>query len=64
FWRIYQHEFFTGMADVAETRVLSPCGVIGSGFPESSLERGLSMEPHALVCDGGSTDMGPASLGT
>ena len=52
------------MADVAETRVLSPCGVIGSGFPESSLERGLSMEPHALVCDGGSTDMGPASLGT
>lgn len=49
---------------MAEARVLSPCGVLGSGFPESSLERGLSMFPHTLVCDGGSTDMGPASLGT
>jgi len=49
---------------VTESRVLSPCGVLGSGFPESSLERGLLMGPHALVCDGGSTDMGPASLGT
>ncbi len=49
---------------MAEVRVLSPCGVIGSGFPESSFERGLSLGPHVIACDGGSTDMGPASLGT
>ncbi len=47
-----------------EVRVLSPCGVIGSGFPESSFERGLSMKPHVIACDGGSTDNGPASLGS
>ena len=46
-----------------EARVLSPCGVIGSGFPESSFERGLSMKPHIIACDGGSTDNGPAFLG-
>ena len=46
-----------------EARVLSPCGVIGSGFPESSFERGLSMKPHVIACDGGSTDNGPAFLG-
>lgn len=49
---------------MAEVRVISPCGVIGSGFPESSFERGLSLRPHLIACDGGSTDMGPASLGT
>ena len=49
---------------MAEVRILSPCGVIGSGFPESSFGRGLSLRPHVIACDGGSTDMGPASLGT
>ena len=46
-----------------EARALSPCGVIGSGFPESSFERGLSLKPHVIACDGGSTDNGPAFLG-
>lgn len=46
-----------------EARVLSPCGVIGSGFPEASFARGLSMAPHIIACDGGSTDNGPAFLG-
>jgi len=49
---------------VAEIRVLSPSGVLGSGFPEASFERGLSLRPHVIGCDAGSTDMGPASLGT
>lgn len=49
---------------MAEIRVLAPNGVIGSGFPETSFERGLSLRPHVIGCDGGSTDMGPASLGT
>lgn len=47
-----------------EVRVLAPTGVIGSGFLESSFERGLSLEPHVIACDGGSTDPGPAFLGT
>lgn len=46
-----------------EARALSPCGVIGSGFPEASFKRGLSMKPHVIACDGGSTDNGPAFLG-
>ncbi len=49
---------------MSEVRVLAPNGVIGSGFLESSFERGLSLEPHVIACDGGSTDTGAATLGT
>jgi hypothetical protein len=44
--------------------VLSASGQIGSGFLESSFARGISLEPHAIACDGGSTDAGPAHLGS
>ena len=47
-----------------EIRILSPTGVIGSGFLESSFERGISMKPHVIPCDAGSTDPGPAHLGS
>lgn len=47
-----------------EIRILSPTGVIGSGFLESSFERGISMKPHVIACDAGSTDPGPAFLGS
>ncbi len=47
-----------------EIRILSPTGVIGSGFLESSFERGISMKPHVIPCDAGSTDPGPAFLGS
>ena len=47
-----------------EIRILSPTGVIGSGFLESSFERGISMKPHVISCDAGSTDPGPAFLGS
>jgi len=30
----------------------------------SSFERGISLEPHVIACDGGSTDAGPAHLGS
>jgi len=46
-----------------EVRVLAPNGVIGSGFLETSFERGVALEPHVIACDGGSTDAGPAFLG-
>jgi hypothetical protein len=49
---------------MAEVRVLSASGQIGSGFLESSFERGISLEPHVIACDGGSTDAGPAHLGS
>jgi hypothetical protein len=49
---------------MTEVRVLSASGQIGSGFLESSFARGISLEPHAIACDGGSTDAGPAHLGS
>lgn len=49
---------------VMEVRVLSATGVCGSGFQESSLERSLEMKPHFIGCDCGSTDPGPAPLGS
>jgi hypothetical protein len=47
-----------------EIRILSPTGVCGSGFVESSFEKALSQQPHLIGCDGGSTDPGPAYLGS
>jgi hypothetical protein len=44
--------------------VLSASGQIGSGFLESSLARGIELAPHVIACDGGSTDAGPAHLGS
>ncbi len=47
-----------------EIRVLSASGQIGSGFMESSFARGISLKPHVIACDGGSTDAGPHHLGS
>lgn len=47
-----------------EIRVLSPTGVCGSGFLESSFEQALAQKPHFIGCDAGSTDPGPTYLGT
>jgi hypothetical protein len=49
---------------MTEVRVLSASGQIGSGFLESSFARGISLEPHVIACDGGSTDAGPYHLGS
>jgi hypothetical protein len=46
-----------------EFRVLSPTGVMGSGFLESSFEAALACRPHVIGCDAGSTDPGPSHLG-
>lgn len=46
-----------------EVRILSPCGMLGYGFPEGSFRRGMEAEPHAIVVDAGSTDAGPHKLG-
>lgn len=47
-----------------EIRILSPTGVCGSGFLESSFESALAQRPHFIGCDAGSTDPGPEYLGS
>ena len=47
-----------------ETKVLIPAGMLGAGFTEAALERGIALGAHAIAIDGGSTDSGPYYLGT
>lgn len=42
--------------------VLVPIGALGLGVSEEGVRIGLSMSPHAIACDAGSTDSGPAYL--
>jgi hypothetical protein len=46
-----------------EIRVLAGNGCLGTGFKPESLERGVSLNPHVIACDAGSTDSGPSALG-
>ncbi len=47
---------------MAEVRVLSATGMLGSGFPAESLERAVSWGPDFIGCDSGSSDFGPFPL--
>jgi len=44
--------------------VIVPTGALGVGVRESDLEAGLAAGAHAIACDAGSTDSGPAYLAT
>jgi hypothetical protein len=46
-----------------DIRILSPCGMLGYGFPEESFLNGMAEDPHGIVVDAGSTDAGPHKLG-
>lgn len=46
-----------------ELKILSPCGILGYGFPKDSFVRGIERKPDAIVVDAGSTDAGPHKLG-
>ena len=46
-----------------KTTILSPCGILGYGFPAASFEKALTESPDAIVVDAGSTDAGPHKLG-
>jgi hypothetical protein len=46
-----------------EIKILSPCGMLGYGFPASSFLNGVRQEIHGIVVDAGSTDAGPHKLG-
>lgn len=45
------------------TTIVSPCGILGYGFPEESLDRAMECNPDAIIVDAGSTDAGPHKLG-
>lgn len=45
-------------------RLLSVCGLLGYGYPEDSLRRGMQAKPALLGVDAGSTDPGPYYLGS
>ncbi|MBR6029142.1 MAG: acyclic terpene utilization AtuA family protein [Clostridia bacterium] len=45
------------------TTIISPCGILGYGFPLASLEAAMTQSPDAIVVDAGSTDAGPHKLG-
>ncbi|MYR92458.1 acyclic terpene utilization AtuA family protein [Streptomyces sp. SID8374] len=48
---------------VASVGVLVPSGMLGAGFPEATIERGLALGADVICVDGGSTDSGPYYLG-
>lgn len=45
-------------------RVVTPSGMLGSGWPDGTLERGIELGVDVFTCDGGSTDSGPYYLGS
>lgn len=47
-----------------EINVLAATSMLGAGYLESSLEKGLSWNADFIGCDAGSTDGGPSRLGT
>lgn len=44
-------------------KILSPCGILGYGYPKDSFMAGIDEKPDAIVVDAGSTDAGPHKLG-
>ncbi len=52
------------MIATSEYRLLATSGLLGYGFPETSLKAGLAREPDMIGVDGGSTDPGPYYLGS
>ncbi len=47
-----------------EIRILSATGMLGSGFREETLKRAMTLKPHFIGADSGSTDPGPYYLGS
>lgn len=52
------------MAKREEFRMLATSGLLGYGFPEASLKRGMECKPDIIGVDGGSTDPGAYYLGS
>jgi hypothetical protein len=45
-------------------RVLTPTGMLGAGFTQSTVDRGLALGADVIAVDAGSTDSGPYYLGS
>ncbi|WP_275693377.1 acyclic terpene utilization AtuA family protein [Nocardioides sp. TF02-7] len=45
-------------------RILTPSGMLGAGWDEATIERGLQLGIDVITIDGGSTDSGPYYLGS
>jgi len=45
-------------------RVLTPTGMLGAGFAQSTVDRGLALGADVIAVDAGSTDSGPYYLGS
>jgi hypothetical protein len=52
------------MTAIGDVRLLVPAGVLGWGIRAEEIDAGLTMAPHAIAVDAGSTDSGPAYLAT
>ncbi|WP_371101344.1 acyclic terpene utilization AtuA family protein [Streptomyces sp. PU_AKi4] len=48
---------------VDQVKVLAPTGMLGAGFPEATVARGLALGADVISVDAGSTDSGPYYLG-
>lgn len=57
------HTTESATSSTASVRVLVPTGMLGGGFAESTVERGLALGADVISIDGGSTDSGPYYLG-
>ncbi|WP_434443927.1 acyclic terpene utilization AtuA family protein [Lentzea sp. E54] len=51
-------------APTGAVRVLAPTGMLGAGFEQSTVDRGLELGADVIAVDAGSTDSGPHYLGT
>lgn len=49
---------------VDRTNILVPIGALGTGIREELVRAGIEQGAHAIACDAGSTDSGPAYLAT
>lgn len=49
---------------VSSVRIMTPVGMLGAGWDEATIERGLELGVDVITADGGSTDSGPYYLGT
>jgi hypothetical protein len=45
-------------------RILTPTGMLGAGFTQSTVDRGLTLGADVIAVDAGSTDSGPYYLGS
>jgi len=49
---------------VDSVRIMTPTGMLGAGWDEATIERGLALGVDVITVDGGSTDSGPYYLGS